>query len=111
MPTIDLNQENKVKVLAITEASVLACLTTSDAAVFTRGSTDSGQNDLRPGDSMAVKDGMTLVVRIFCSDPDASEFSAHLTLENSAEARMAHLDAVREALALHAAEEPASRAD
>lgn len=100
MPTINLDQDHKVRTIAVTKTSVLTCISTSGQTVFTRGSTDTGQNDLRPGDSMVVKEGLTLVVRIFCTNPNATSFSASLTLESGTSARAAHLAAVRTMLAL-----------
>jgi hypothetical protein len=78
--TINLDQDRRSTTMAIAADSVLECVKTSAGDVFTRGLTEDHQHDLLPGESMAVKKGATLTVRIFCKRPGDVEFSAELTL-------------------------------
>jgi hypothetical protein len=78
--TINLNQGHNSTTMAIPSDSVLTCVTTSAADVYTRGITEDHQHDLRPGESMEVKSPTTLTVRVFCERPGNAAFSAQLTL-------------------------------
>ncbi len=79
--TFSLNQNHRSQTTAVQEKSVLTCNSVSNDQVFTRGIVDNAhQTDLRPGESMSVPDGSTLVVRIFSNDPSARAFSAELVL-------------------------------
>jgi hypothetical protein len=48
--------------------------------VYTRGILKDEQHDLLPGESMIVKGGTTITVRLFRRNPGDTPFSAELTL-------------------------------
>ena len=100
MTAINLDQDHRSKTMAVNQASILTCVSTSGPDVYTRGIDDDHQYDLRTGESMMVKGATTLIVRIFSTQTGTAQFSAQLLLDNSAAARQAHLDNVKAKLNL-----------
>jgi hypothetical protein len=100
MTDINLDQDHRSKTMAVSKPSILTCVNTSGPDVYTRGIDDDHQYDLRPGESMMVKESTTLIVRIFSTQTGSPQFSAQLSLDNSAAARQAHLDSVQAKLNL-----------
>jgi hypothetical protein len=100
MTSIKLDQDHRAKTMAVSQASVLTCITTSGLDVYTRGIDDDHQFDLLPGESMMVKEDTTLIVRIFSTQTGNAKFSAELSLDNSTAAREAHLKELKKGLQL-----------
>jgi hypothetical protein len=78
--TINLDQNHRSTVRAVEADSILTCIKTSAADVYTRGVLKDEQHDLRPGESMIVKGGSTVTVRLFRTNQGDAPFSAELTL-------------------------------
>ena len=78
--TIKLDQDRRSFVTAVDEDSHLTCVKTSAPDVYTRGVLKDEQHDLRPGESMIVKGGSTVTVRLFRTNSGDEPFSAELSL-------------------------------
>ena len=78
--TINLDQDHRSTVRAVEADSTLTCTKTSAPDVYTRGILKDEQHDLLPGESMMVKAGSTLTVRLFRKNPGDAPFSGELTL-------------------------------
>jgi hypothetical protein len=78
--TINLDQDHRSTVRAVDADSTLTCTKTSAGDVYTRGILKDEQHELRPGESMIVKAGSTLTVRLFRTNQGNDPFSAELSL-------------------------------
>jgi hypothetical protein len=78
--TITLDQNHRSTARAVEADSTLTCTKTSADDVYTRGVLKDEQHDLRLGESMIVKGGSTVTVRLFRTDQGDAPFSAELSL-------------------------------
>lgn len=92
---IKLDENNKSIVQAVLKQSVLTCVWTSDADVYTRGISEGKQHDLLPGYSMLVKPS-NLTVRIFSRAAGNIPYSAKLVLKDTPEAVELHMRALHD---------------
>ena len=80
--TIRLDQDCRTEIMRVDADSELTCVKTSAPGVYTCGILQDKQQELRPDQSMAIKGGSKLTIRLFQTRHAKKEapFSAELLL-------------------------------